>query len=355
MLKPYRYLETDHCKLHEYILAFFNRIEFETGDFSMDFFVPDFRPIVTRHRTILRARCRTIFEIMREWDQTERTKFCQQLRDSNDIERICSREMHPLKAVEILGNIHDHIIDLFDDLYGQVLDGNHFMPSDRGRMEHFRQFRHHNNEITLCPFCGISELKLEFDDTRDPYDHYLPKSVYPLSSVNFKNLLPICKECNGLEVKADCDILEESAGRRIFYPYSISPYTITLAFSVINDNKNIEEIEWDFSATPSDNAVEEIESWKIIYKIDSRYKGFVKSRIEKWYRHYWSFLHDSDLSIFPLAQTNLFYFKFLEKDEDSQLNFLRRPALESFVNQSVIYKAEMESKHYSRTYQALPS
>lgn len=346
MLKSYRYLDSDHCRLSEFILAFFNRVEFETGDFSMDFFEAEFRPVVTGHREILNRRLRDIYEIIRNWSQNTRTDFCQKLRDSNDIERICKREVVALKAADIPAEISRNIIRLFDDLYDQVLDGNHFMPNDQGRMEHFRQFRHYNNDITLCPFCGISELKMEFDYTRDPYDHYLAKSIYPFSSVNFKNLLPICKECNGLEVKADKDILAETAGR-VFYPFDATHKGVSLHFSISRDDVNIARTEWELQATDPDGKNEEIESWKTVYNIESRYVGFVKGRIAKWHRHYWEYMHRDKISHLSDNDKYLTYHTFLELDEENHLNFIRMPALDTFVHQGVVMRAEMEAHFYS--------
>lgn len=346
MLKSYRYLDSDHCRLNDFILAFFNHIEFETGDFSLDFFEPEFRPIVSGHRTILRRRCQDIYEVMRGWNQFARTDFCQKLRDSNDIERICHREVVPLRKSDIPETIRPFVLELFADLYGQVLDGRHFSTRNQGRMEHFRRFRHHNNDITLCPFCGISELKMEFDATRDPYDHYLAKSIYPVSSVNFKNLVPICKECNGLEVKVDKDILAETTGR-IFYPYDASHKGVSIGFSITRDDLNLENMAWEVLVSDPDGKNEEIESWKKVYQIESRYVGFVKGRVEMWYRHYWSYLHDRDFKGYESEVVNRFYFKYLEQDEVNFLNFIRRPALEAFVNQSVLLRAEFEARLYS--------
>src|SRR5690606_360287 len=102
----------------------------------------------------------------------------------------------------------------FIDLYEQVLDGNGFRDLFSTTLRaHFDEFSTINSEITLCPICGLGELKKHTDEARDQYDHYLPKSIYPLSSVNFKNLVPVCRECNSLDVKGDTDIVDTSSNR----------------------------------------------------------------------------------------------------------------------------------------------
>lgn len=59
----------------------------------------------------------------------------------------------------------------------------------------------------ICPLCGISGVRT--------LDHYLPKSRYPALSVNPKNLVPACENCN--TGKSSNIFLSE--GDRPLYPY----------------------------------------------------------------------------------------------------------------------------------------
>lgn len=59
----------------------------------------------------------------------------------------------------------------------------------------------------ICPLCGISGVKT--------LDHYLPKSRYPAFSVNPKNLVPACENCN--TGKGSDIFLSESD--QTLYPY----------------------------------------------------------------------------------------------------------------------------------------
>jgi len=122
MIKSYKFLISCHQMLHHHILAFFDRIEFETGDFKDDFFDPDFLEIVHRHPTVLRKRCRNIFEIIRHWSQPDRSALCQEIRDSNRIEDICRGHCVPTRIDNTATGVHKDIRDLFLGLYKQVLD-----------------------------------------------------------------------------------------------------------------------------------------------------------------------------------------------------------------------------------------
>ena len=60
----------------------------------------------------------------------------------------------------------------------------------------------------LCPFCGISGVKT--------LDHYLPKSRYPALSVNPKNLVPACENCNTGKKSS----VFQSESDQTLYPYN---------------------------------------------------------------------------------------------------------------------------------------
>jgi hypothetical protein len=346
MLRTYKYLQSDHSKLHEFIMAFFNRIENETSDFSVSFFEPDFRPIVNRHRKIVKKRCQDIYGAMKAWPATERTSFCEAIRKSNDIKSICEGTVRPLKADQIPADIRDLVKKLFIDLYEQVLDGRSFTAKYRSLKDHFDAFRKLNSEITLCPICGMSELKTHFDKSRDQYDHYLPKALYPLSSINFENLVPICRECNSSDCKGADDPIAAATGK-LFYPYDENHKGIKIDFQIVADNIEVDNIEWGVAFTSPDGKQDEVLSWRTIYKIDGRYKGFVQGRIAKWYKLYWEYKHRGQPDTTTEQQKHDDYMLVLQGDEGSFLDYLRRPALEAYLTGSVLSQAEIEARLYS--------
>lgn len=73
MLKAYTFVETKHQKLHGYVLAFFDRIENETCEFSLELFEVEFRPIIERHRKILKDAFCEIYNEVKQWPQKDRT------------------------------------------------------------------------------------------------------------------------------------------------------------------------------------------------------------------------------------------------------------------------------------------
>ncbi len=349
MIRTYKYENSAvQLRLHELILSFFDRIENETGEFDDSFFSADLLYLANRHPKILKAPCITIYNSMRALSQQDRSSFCLQIRDSNNIESICAGNILPKKLSRNANGILKVLRDLFLNLYKQVLDGNAFNTRFTTKLRnHFDSFSKLNSSITLCPICGIGELKKHQDETRDQYDHYLPQSIYPLSSVNFKNLVPTCKECNSLDVKAEKDIVALASNKKLFFPYDSSHKGITVSFHIAVDHMNVEDIVWGITYTNPDNKIDEVTSWKEIYDIDNRYQGFVKARIEKWYRHFWDYMTSSNLSFLDDTIKTLTYEQFLELDEESYLNFIRRPALNGFLSGSLLAQAKIQAKHYS--------
>lgn len=347
MIRTYEYIDTIHSRLNEYVLSFFQRIETDNGGFRDELFHPEFLPIVKRHRSILKDKFKIIYDHVWSLSNDERQDFCQSIIKSNEIENICNGTYTPRAFSNNPTGIDCILKKMFSDLYDNVLDGKPFRENANTTLrEHFNQFSDKNFNHTLCPVCGIGELKKSHDKTREQYDHYLPKSLYPFSSVNFYNLVICCKECNSLDVKADKDILALPT-RKVFFPYDRNHKDIRLSVVVKNYNSKIEEIEWEMLFSTEDNKIEEIESWKSIYSIDSRYKGYIKGRIEKWYSAYYNIHSNIKLSGMSASDIRLCYLESLEADESLGLSYIRRPTLEALLVNLNIIEAESETLKYT--------
>ena len=176
MLRSYKFVETAHRQLNNNIITFFNRIEFETGNYSATFFDKDFYDqIVSHHKKILETPLKQIFEIIKQWDQAKRTQLCQRVKESNDIKKICKRELTPLKLADIDAEI-TNVVDvkkLFSDLYKQVLYGDNCKASYGDMQDHFKQFKNPENDIFKCPVCGLLPQNSK-EEKKEDYDHFLP-------------------------------------------------------------------------------------------------------------------------------------------------------------------------------------
>ena len=344
MLRTYKYLETPHHLLNDNIIAFFNRVEFETGEYLSTFFELNFyNEIVCHHKIILENPLKAIFEIIRKWEQSKRSNFCENIRNSNDIEKICKRQVTPIR----IDNIDEEILNkvnikkLFSDLYKQVLYGDHCKKSYGDMQEHFKQFKTNENEIFKCPVCGLIPQNTK-EEKKEDYDHLLPYTIYPFSAVNFKNMAPICVDCNS-DYKVDKDVLENS-GKKTFWYYDELHEGITITANLENEK----ESTFSFAYNTIDDRTQEIESWDEIFGINSRYIKRAKGKADFWFKHYWEFLEKPKYKNLELALKKDIYFDLYQSDRDIEI--IKIPVIEAMEKSPIIAKAYSESAKYKMTF-----
>lgn len=347
MLKSYSYVETKHQELHDAVIAFFDRIEEETGDFNDKFFAPDFLKIAKRHKKIVYGRLKLIYEITKTWQQEQRTELCQQIRDSNKIEDICASTVNPAMLDKNVKGVFKILRNLFLALYNQVLDGK-TIHEEWGitLREHYDAFRTANDEIITCPICGISPVKMNCDKQRDQYDHYLPKSLYPYSAINFRNLVPTCTDCNSPQVKGDKDIIAIANGSNIFFPFSENHPNIKVNCELTSNAIAFENTEWELTYASDQVCDNQIRAWKEIYSIESRHRGFIKGRLKSWLKSYIKYCQSPRRSG---QQPNTMRVNFLDVIEtQSDECPLKYAALSSFLQDGILDKAIVEAANYSQ-------
>ena len=343
MIKSYKFIETTHSKLHKNVIAFFDRIENETGVYSSSFFDKDFyNKIVKHHPKILEEPLKKIYNELRTWPQGDRTDFCNKIRMSNDIEKICNREIAPTLLKNIPDKLKAIIKKLFYDLYVQVLSGDNVKNEYGSLQQHFEEFKS-PNKIFKCPTCGLMPSKSK-TERKDDYDHYLAKDKFPFSSINFRNLVPICTDCNSSNVKGNRDVLKINGKRKIFYPFDETHTGIKVECRLNNDNVKEDDLDFSFEYTTDDNRDEEIESWKVVFKIDDRYKKRSKGKAQSWYQHYWQFISKPKYKGLDINLKKELYKDFCLTDPD--IEFIKLPVIKA-VEKSSFAKALLESKLYS--------
>lgn len=194
---------------------------------------------------------------------------------NNDIERICSNNpvLHPAHYADIERRYPDLAKDLrifFTGLYDFDAADMKAKIGDIG--DHYKTFVQ-TNKSGKCPFCGVGDIKGEHHSKREAYDHYLPKTLYPFNSINFRNLAPACHECNST-YKLIKDPARNAVGRRkAFYPFSTAAQTIEIQVALQNsDIENLQPADVQMHFGPS-VITEEIETWKDVYGIEERYKA----------------------------------------------------------------------------------
>jgi hypothetical protein len=211
-------------------------------------------------------------------------QFKQWYQGNNDIEKVCANTptVELARYADIAAthsDLSDQLASFFKGLYSQSLLGLVTLKEKIGDIDdHYKTFVQ-INKSGKCPFCGINDLLGEYQSKREAYDHYLPKALYPFNSVNFKNLVPACHQCNSSykTSKNPAYTSKDPAGaaqrRAVFYPYTAVPYAIELQVTLQHhDIANLKPANINLLFGPA-TLEEKIDTWKDVYGIEERYKA----------------------------------------------------------------------------------
>lgn len=164
-------------------------------------------------------------------------------------------------------NIKNAVAELFDYCFGLLIE--------LGMRDKHYESVLNSAPRPICPFCGREEFE-GIGLAREDYDHYLPRSKYPFSAINFYNLVPMGNKCNR-SYKGQKNLLlnEDGERRRSFNPYGNDFVKISLRNSRLPLSSN-EDSNWVIDFFPPS---EEAETWDDVFLIRTRYrKNFYERR-----------------------------------------------------------------------------
>lgn len=286
MLFPLVYVED--CGLYDFIEVpthFFKQIITENayGDgLYPDWFVP-----ILNKSPKLQYEFKDLANKILAKSSLKRKKVYAVFLNNNRISRLCEKKSFSLKVLDDdLQDVSESAKKVFSRLYGTTLQGT-LVENELGENihEHYRKFRDINSS-QACPFCGLENYPDRIKNSRSQYDHYLKKSKYYFSSVNFENLVPMCNTCNEAPNKHMKDILfadqECTMRRQVFYPYSDCSGTKITLTNVV-PGKVGDGGQWNVTVVPVETEEhEKVETWKNIFNIEDRYAARVAEEREYW-------------------------------------------------------------------------
>lgn len=294
MLFNYRYVEHGIQTFQTYLDPLVLEVWCKpTSDFSIDLLHPDLKQIVedisndaSIKKDHLFGPIKEIYEIFRtQLTSAERAQIATWYEANNDIEALCSN--HPVKQPgtysqvatinsELSAALKKFCTSLFDEVIHLSVVKRKIGDLD----DYYNKFVSLNDE-GKCPYCGYLDIKGNDYSKREAFDHYLPKSAYPFNSINFKNLAPMCHECNSTyklvqDPTRHIDPLKKaftSKRRKAFYSYATAmpPIEIIVALKSTDiGTLNPGDIDLHIAAL---GKAEEIETWMDIFGIEERYKA----------------------------------------------------------------------------------
>jgi len=242
-----------------------------------------------------------IFKEFKKLEKKDKKILKNWYRVNNNIGQICNnRKIHPVNYEKLEYN-YPALGKLFKSFYGKLYGKESpFNLATFGNFKnniknHYNDFMEVNDE-EICPFCGLKEIKGRNHSKREAYDHYLPKGKYPFNSVNFKNLVPMCNDCNS-SYKLEQELHLEIKGkknkktykrRKSFYPYTYKKWIININFELKTlDINNLKKKKFDIKISTLDefSHKDQLTGWKEVFGIEERYKAKIlrkKRGAKKW-------------------------------------------------------------------------
>jgi hypothetical protein len=293
MLFTYHYVNHNIEQFQEYLQHLVKEVWCKAdGDFTPELLHPKLKDIVediSNDESIttdpLDGPIRTIYELFRrQLTAAQREQVAIWYDNNNDIEALCANDPRKTPGtyadIRLLNaDLETALKDFCKSLFTHVIKLKAVTSRIGSIEEHYIEFAK-VNEKEKCPYCGYSDIRGANYTTRDAYDHFLPKGTYPFNSVNFRNLAPMCPQCNSSyklakEPTKHIDPLNKAnrARRKAFYSYAEAHPGITIKVTLkTKDVANLQKDDIDLTFEAPGHE-EEIEAWNDVFGIDERYKA----------------------------------------------------------------------------------
>lgn len=287
-------------RLHEIPTTFFQNIEAAVA--FNDALFPDWTDTAFS-ATDLKEKFRAIYDKYKAIaDLAERTKVVNAFTHNNQIENLCTNQpgVFCIPLTELHADIRIEIDRAFNYLYNTAINYHAFTAFVGDNVSDAIDRFITTNKMQVCPLCGLEGYMNLEGQSRIALDHWLCKDIFPVTSVNFTNLIPIGEKCNGRPAKGDTNILVDDAGNRIraFYPF-LNHHSVSTTFNYVNEPSltPLTDADWNLNITPV-NAGEQylFDSWNYIFNILSRYTDFVRKYIlPLWENDYTTFINEAGI------------------------------------------------------------
>jgi hypothetical protein len=300
MLFPLVYITDDIEKINEIPLFFFQNFV-NANAFSLNLFPVWARPLI-RGASVLKSKFTIVFNTLSVLSTGERQNLYNRLLADLSVSSICNNTTSPLCTERDYMFAHSALHDVFIHLYNQTLQKSIVLNRETNSSisNHFIKWKRANYNV-VCPFCGLENYTTSIGTNRDPYDHWLCKSKYPLSAVNFRNLVPIGDKCNQSSVKGEKDIVhfDNYVPRVSYYPYST--YSgIRVVLRCISQPTVGYKGEWNISIEPIDPLENNlVETWIDVFNIRDRYLSWVTDYLEGWKDAFEIYLKNNNIQLNP--------------------------------------------------------
>lgn len=285
MLFPYKYPKAKIQNVQSFVDYIMLEIvlkakNFTSANLPVEKISKPYRDLIMNvNSTYILDPLKKMYQDARKLDQRHINILRNAVSENNKIEQLCKGIIEPIRYVNLTKDFtKDNEKDIIENikifcknLYDKCLERKPFY-TEYGKIKDY-----HDSLVgssTACPFCGQTIMFTKYSKLRNAFDHYLPKSRYPFTSVNFHNLVPACPMCNS-SFKRDVDVLFIGKRRtKAFYPFTKEQYDIHIDVHLkksYREDLTPSDVELTFSCKGHD---EEVKNWLRVYHIEDRYKEY---------------------------------------------------------------------------------
>nr|WP_199158436.1 hypothetical protein [Pedobacter sp. ASV2] len=281
MLRLYKPIPVDPIfELHTLVEHLVCNVWCEANDRDFMLLVhPSFLPIINAYDW-LKKDINDIYDDCKNLNNKQKNKIKKAFKVNNRIEDLCNGIIEPIPLSILPEIVEKKMKPLFVKFYEDLLN----KAKVGGDKMKFYISLYKQNRFRYCPCCGYVAFESGNTDVREAYDHYLPKSEYPFSSINFKNLIPLCYKCNSERKKAK-DPIENK--QKAFYPYRTKKLDVKISTKISTGfaqsmyEKFVNNLDQENEALPkiadfeiiltSATESEQLKSWDRLFDIKERF------------------------------------------------------------------------------------
>ncbi|WP_222539350.1 hypothetical protein [Pedobacter polysacchareus] len=233
--------------------------------------------------------------------KSKRDQIIEAFKHSNQIENLCKNLAGSLiiELNDLPSSVKLELDELFLYLYNSAINYHQFESHVNDNLKESINRFIINNNLEVCPFCGLEGFLNIEGQSRIALDHWLCKDLFPMAAVNFDNLFPIGSKCNERPAKGSKNILIDNPVTKnrvhAFYPYLTHEGVVT-KFNYINEPSisGILDSDWNFTIYPTNPIDKDIfDSWNNTLNISIRYIDYFRKNIlPMWEADYKRFIEE---------------------------------------------------------------
>lgn len=249
--------------------------------------------------------------------KSRRDEIVKAYTDGIQVENLCNRVAGiSAKKLSEFTEVKDEMRAVLKHLWENSLKYEEFEKKVKTDLKKFAKDFIDEHHSQICPFCGLEGYLYVDGQSRLALDHWLCKTTYSYSSVNFENLIPIGDKCNERPAKGTKNVLSLTAGNRVFYPFT-KHGSIKVEITTTNTPTNpLEENGiYTINILPVNSSDQDLfDSWDSLFNINTNYKSYLTQTVlNRWRGNYIMFISQHDIlnhaTNIPDLKTNLLHWK----------------------------------------------